>query len=200
MHMKIISNFPKIVSSCLIALAFQGVCSFAKAEPSPLHNQGWQLISLDGVGFKSDALPYFVFDEKGNVYGYGICNYFIGKFKSDASDEFLLTKLKRSNQPCEGDDDEIETRLMAAMLMSNRFEVDENQLTLMSDEQATLGFSPKPDLNKSELVKAATKVKARIGPSQSPRTKGKKTKAKKKTTTNKKVAVKKINKTASAKH
>lgn len=194
-----IFKLAKLLSGFCIAILLQGIYLPAYADTNPLYQHAWQLTEIDGVGFGSEVQPYFLFDEKGNVYGYGVCNYLIGKFKSDVSDEFLLTKLKRSNQDCQNDDDEIETKLMAAMLMSNRFEVDETELTLMSDDQKTLAFAPKHDLDKNALIKAASKVKARIESGQSTRKKGKKVKSKKKTTSIKKVGVKKAGKTPAIK-
>lgn len=158
--MKMLFKGRLFVSACLLLGLLQGFHSSAHAESSPLYERGWQLSALDGIGFKSENSPYFIFDEKGNVYGYGICNYLIGKFKSETSDEFLLTKLKRSNAQCEEEDEEIETKLMAAMLMSNRIQIDEAELTLMSDDQAMVAFIPKQDVNRAELMKAAGQVKS----------------------------------------
>jgi heat shock protein HslJ len=158
--MKMVFKGRLFVSTCLLIGLLHSFHSSAQSESSPLYERGWQLSALDGIGFKSENSPYFIFDEKGNVYGYGICNYLIGKFKSETSDEFLLTKLKRSNAQCEEEDEEIETKLMAAMLMSNRIQIDEAELTLMSDDQATVGFIPKQDVNRAELMKAAEQVQS----------------------------------------
>jgi len=197
--MKMITKLAKLLSSCFIAILLQGTYFSAYADSDALYQHAWQLTELNDMGFESDVQPYFLFDEKGNVYGFGVCNYLIGKFKSDISDEFLLTKLKRSNEDCQNDDDEIETKLMAAMLMSNRFEVDDSELRLMSDDQKTLAFAPKHDLDKNALIKAANKVKARIESGQSTRKKGKKVKSKKKTTSINKPGIKKVGKTTAIK-
>ena len=120
------------------------------------------------------------FQEDGNVYGYGACNYFAGKFKSNNDGEFLITQLKRSNETCDNDDD-IEVKLMASMLMSNRFKIEAGQLKLMSDQQLTVAFEPKADVNRNELIKQATLLKARKKVTSSERKKGKKQKGKKST-------------------
>jgi heat shock protein HslJ len=150
----------------------------AHADDNQIHQQAWQLVNLDRVAIQEKAKPYFWFAEDGNVYGYGACNYFAGKFKSNNDGEFLITQLKRSNETCENDDD-IEVKLMASMLMSNRFKIEAGQLKLMSDQQLTVAFEPKTDVNKSELIKQATQLKARKRVASSEHKKAKKQKGKK---------------------
>ena len=88
---------------------------------------------------------------------------FTGKFKSTIDGEFFITQLKRTNETCENDYD-IEVKLMASILMSNQFIIEAGQLKLMSDQQLTVAFEPKADLNRNELTKQATLFKARKKP------------------------------------
>jgi len=158
-------------------LCLQNLSLLAYADDNQIHQQAWQLITLDRVAIEEKTKPYFIFSEDGNVYGYGACNYFAGKFKSTIDGEFLITQLKRTNETCENDDD-IEVKLMASMLMSNRFIIEAGQLKLMSDQQLTVAFEPKADVNRSELIKQATLLKARKKSVVNERRKTKKLKAK----------------------
>jgi len=135
------------------------VVSFSiKAEESHIHQHVWQLTHLDQTAIAAENKPYFLFTENGDVYGYGVCNYFAGKFKINHEEDFLLTRLERSNNVCENDED-IEIKLMASMLMSNRFKIESNQLKLMSDEQWTAGFEPNFTADKNNLIKEASQLK-----------------------------------------
>lgn len=135
------------------------VVSFSiKAEESHIHQHVWQLTHLDQTAIAAENKPYFLFTENGDVYGYGVCNYFAGKFKINHEEDFLLTRLERSNNACENDED-IEIKLMASMLMSNRFKIESNQLKLMSDEQWTASFEPNFNADKNNLIKEASQLK-----------------------------------------
>ncbi len=168
----------RILTIATLFFCLQSISFLAHADDNQIHQQAWQLVNLDRVAIEEKAKPYFIFSEDGNVYGYGACNYFAGKFKSNNDGEFLITQLKRSNETCENDDD-IEVKLMASMLMSNRFKVEAGQLKLMSDQQLTVAFEPKADVNRNELIKQATLLKARKKVASSERKKGKKQKGKK---------------------
>ena len=168
----------RILAIATLFLCLQNLSFLAHADDNQIHQQAWQLVNLDRVAIQEKAKPYFWFAEDGNVYGYGACNYFAGKFKSNNDGEFLITQLKRSNETCENDDD-IEVKLMASMLMSNRFKIEAGQLKLMSDQQLTVAFEPKTDVNKSELIKQATQLKARKRVASSEHKKAKKQKGKK---------------------
>jgi heat shock protein HslJ len=168
----------RILTIATLFFCLQSISFLAHADDNQIHQQAWQLVNLDRVAIEEKAKPYFIFSEDGNVYGYGACNYFAGKFQSNNDGEFLITQLKRSNETCENDDD-IEVKLMASMLMSNRFKVEAGQLKLMSDQQLTVAFEPKADVNRNELIKQATLLKARKKVASSERNKGKKQKGKK---------------------
>lgn len=170
----------QILAIATLFLCLQNLSFLAYADDNQFHQQAWQLTTLDRVAIEEKAKPYFIFSEDGNVYGYGACNYFAGKFKSNNDGEFLITQLKRSNETCDNDDD-IEVKLMASMLMSNRFKIEAGQLKLMSDQQLTVAFEPKADVNRNELIKQATLLKARKKVTSSERKKGKKQKGKKST-------------------
>ncbi len=170
----------RILAIATLFLCLQNLSLLAYADDNQFHQQAWQLTSLDRVAIEEKAKPYFIFSEDGNVYGYGACNYFAGKFKSNNDGEFLITQLKRSNETCDNDDD-IEVKLMASMLMSNRFKIEAGQLKLMSDQQLTVAFEPKADVNRNELIKQATLLKARKKSASSERMKAKKQKGKKST-------------------
>lgn len=167
----------RILTIATLFFCLQSISFLAHADDNQIHQQAWQLINLDRVAIQEKAKPYFWFAEDGNVYGYGACNYFAGKFKSNTDGEFLITQLKRSNETCENDDD-IEVKLMASMLMSNRFKIEAGQLKLMSDQQLTVAFEPKADVNRNELTKQATLLKARKKVASSERKKGKKQRGK----------------------
>ncbi len=168
----------RILTIATLFFCLQSLSFLTHADENQFQHQAWQLVNLDRVAIEEKAKPYFIFSEDGNVYGYGACNYFAGKFKSNNDGEFLITQLKRSNETCENDDD-IEVKLMASMLMSNRFKVEAGQLKLMSDQQLTVAFEPKADVNRNELIKQATLLKARKKVASSERKKGKKQKGKK---------------------
>lgn len=170
----------RILAIATLFLCLQNLSFSAYADDNQFHQQAWQLTTLDRVAIEEKAKPYFIFSEDGNVYGYGACNYFAGKFKSNNDGEFLITQLKRSNEICENDDD-IEVKLMASMLMSNRFKIEAGQLKLMSDQQLTVTFDPKADVNRNELIKQATLLKARKKLASSERKRVKKQKGKKAT-------------------
>lgn len=170
----------RILGIATLFLCLQNLSLLAYADDNQIHQQAWQLITLDRVAIEEKTKPYFIFSEDGNVYGYGACNYFAGKFKSTIDGEFLITQLKRTNETCENDDD-IEVKLMASMLMSNRFIIEAGQLKLMSDQQLTVAFEPKADVNRNELIKQATLLKARKKPVANERKKTKKLKGKKAT-------------------
>jgi len=167
----------RILGIATLFLCLQNLSLLAYADDNQIHQQAWQLITLDRVAIEEKTKPYFIFSEDGNVYGYGACNYFAGKFKSTIDGEFLITQLKRTNETCENDDD-IEVKLMASMLMSNRFIIEAGQLKLMSDQQLTVAFEPKADVNRNELIKQATLLKARKKVASSERKKGKKQRGK----------------------
>lgn len=170
----------RILAIATLFLCLQNLSLLAYADDNQFHQQAWQLTILDRVAIEEKAKPYFIFSEDGNVYGYGACNYFAGKFKSNNDGEFLITQLKRSNETCDNDDD-VEVKLMASMLMSNRFKIEAGQLKLMSDQQLTVAFEPKADVNRNELIKQATLLKARKKSASSERMKAKKQKGKKST-------------------
>lgn len=170
----------RILAIATLFFCLQNLSLLAYADDNQFHQQAWQLTILDRVAIEEKAKPYFIFSEDGNVYGYGACNYFAGKFKSNNDGEFLITQLKRSNETCDNDDD-IEVKLMASMLMSNRFKIEAGQLKLMSDQQLTVAFEPKADVNRNELIKQATLLKARKKSASSERMKAKKQKGKKST-------------------
>ena len=170
----------RVLGIATLFLCLQKLSLLAYADENQFHQQAWQLITLDRVAIEEKAKPYFIFSEDGNVYGYGACNYFAGKFKSTIDGEFLITQLKRTNETCENDED-IEVKLMASMLMSNRFIIEASQLKLMSDQQLTVAFEPKADVNRNELIKQATLLKARKKPVANERKKTKKLKSKKAT-------------------
>jgi heat shock protein HslJ len=170
----------RILGIATLFMCLQNLSLLAYADDNQFHQQAWELITLDRVAIEEKAKPYFIFSEDGNVYGYGACNYFAGKFKSTIDGEFLITQLKRTNETCENDDD-IEVKLMASMLMSNRFIIEAGQLKLMSDQQLTVAFEPKADVNRSELIKQATLLKARKKSVVNERRKTKKLKGKKAT-------------------
>jgi heat shock protein HslJ len=170
----------RILGIATLFMCLQNLSLLAYADDNQFHQQAWELITLDRVAIEEKAKPYFIFSEDGNVYGYGACNYFAGKFKSTIDGEFLITQLKRTNETCENDDD-IEVKLMASMLMSNRFIIEAGNLKLMSDQQLTVAFEPKADVNRSELIKQATRLKARKKSVVNERRKTKKLKGKKAT-------------------
>lgn len=138
-----------------IALSLQHISFSAYADDNSIYQQAWQLVSLNNSSAQAPTKPYFLFTQDGKMYGYGTCNYFSGKFKSSSNGEFLITQLNRSNQNCDGNED-IEVKLMASILMSNRFQIENGQLQLLSEQSPTVTFEPKNDVNKTELIKQAS--------------------------------------------
>lgn len=141
-----------------IFLSIQSVSLIAHANDNAIYQQAWQLIGIDQSSLSDQSKPFFLFTEDGKMYGYGICNYFSGRFKSNSTGEFLITQLNRSNETCEGND-QIEVKLMASILMSNRFKIEDSQLQLLNEQATTVTFEPKNDVNKSALIKQATEMK-----------------------------------------
>ena len=146
------------VTAVTIALSLQSISFMAYADDNAIYQQAWQLTNLDRSGLSEQSKPYFLFTPDGKVYGYGICNYFLGKFKSNSSGEFLITQLNRSNETCENNE-QVEVKLMASILMSNRFKIEGGQLQLLNEQAPTVTFDPKNDLNKNEFIKQATQLK-----------------------------------------
>lgn len=175
-----------------MVLSLQGISLSAQADDSALYQQAWQLINLDNASAQAPARPYFLFTQDGKMYGYGTCNYFSGKYKSSSNGEFLITQLNRTNETCDGNE-QLEVKLMASMLMSNRFKIENTKLQLLNEQSPTVIFESKNDLNKSELIKQASSSKSPKEPQQS-RKKGSKNKHGKDGKRGKK-----INKTANAK-
>jgi len=143
-----------------IFLGIQSVSLIAHADDKAIYQQAWQLIGIDQSSLSGQSKPYFLFSEDGKMNGYGTCNYFSGRFKSNSTGEFLITQLNRSNETCEGND-QTEVKLMASILMSNRFKIEAGQLQLLNEQSPTVTFEPKNDVNKNELIKQATEVKSR---------------------------------------
>jgi heat shock protein HslJ len=141
-----------------IALGLQSISFTSFANDNAIYQQAWQLTNIDKSILSEQAKPYFLFTPNGKVYGYGICNYFSGKFKSNSSGEFLITQLNRSNETCENNE-QVEVKLMASILMSNRFKIEDGQLQLLNEQSPTVTFDPKNDVNKNEFIKQATQLK-----------------------------------------
>ena len=148
-----------------IALSLQNI-SFAAYADNGIYEQAWQLINLENSSTQAQTKPYFLFTQDGKMYGYGTCNYFSGKFKSSNDGEFLITQLNRTNETCDGNE-QVEVKLMASILMSNRFKIENGQLQLLNEQSPTVSFEPKSDVNKSELIHQATQSKSRKKSQQS---------------------------------
>ncbi len=146
------------LTAVTIALGLQSTSFMAFADDNAIYQQAWQLTNIDRSSLSEQSKPYFLFTPDGKVYGYGICNYFSGKFKSNSSGEFLITQLNRSNETCENNE-QVEVKLMASILMSNRFKIEGGQLQLLNEQGPTVSFEPKNDLNKNEFIKHATQLR-----------------------------------------
>ncbi len=109
----------------------------------------------DVTNLKDNA---FIFAANGIFSGFGGCNYFSGKFKANNQGDFLITTLKSSNEACSKNNDD-ETKLINALIMADQFKIQDNRLSLLSDELTLVSLDQSKEINIDELIQKSSNPK-----------------------------------------
>ncbi len=150
----------------LILVLSLGLCHPAQADSTnaeKLMAYAWQIHSLNLETMPSEQPPYFAFFEDGKFYGFGECNYFAGSYKLAEDGSFLISKMQVSRALCP-QNSALEVKMMGSLLMSSRMQIEERQLVLYTnsnasdEEKVSVVFEASEQIDRQQLRKQASHI------------------------------------------
>lgn len=144
----------------------------------PLTGQPWRLAELAGEPMLGEpAEPHLLFMNNGELIGFGGCNYFFGKYRTDDDGRVIVSSLRATHQQCP-ESSKQETTLLTSLMLADAVQLADEQLTFLLNGRNLLKLRAAPDLAVAELIKQGGQLKARKTRAHKARVKKKKGAAK----------------------
>jgi len=126
----------------LVGMALAGCTGVEDAPPDPLDDTSWLLVSLDGRASLPGTVITAVF-ERGSVHGSSGCNSFGASYETHG-DSIEIREIQSTLMACIEPDGAMdqEQEYLARLSSSERYQIADGRLQLMSSGQELLAFVP----------------------------------------------------------
>lgn len=149
----------------------------AVAANAGLTAQPWRLEELTGEAIADrQAAPYLLFTNGGELFGFGGCNYYRGKYRTREAGKIVISSLRASHQKCP-ETSQQETTLLTSLVLANTMQVADTGLAFALDGSPLLKLAPATDVPVKELLEQTKQLKSK---KKARKARGKKKKAGKK--------------------
>jgi heat shock protein HslJ len=127
----------------------------------PLTGQPWRLVELAGEPMPDEpAEPHLLFMNNGELIGFGGCNYFFGKYRTDDDGRIIVSSLRATHRQCPESSHQ-ETTLLTSLMLADAVQLADEQLTFLLNGSNLLKLRVAPDFAVAELIKQGGRLKAR---------------------------------------
>lgn len=133
----------------------------AAAPASSLTGTPWRLAELTGEPWpEGAAAPYLFFADPGELAGFGGCNYFVGKLRTEADGKLVVSSLRATHRQCP---DELgrEATLLTSLVLANGLELETGRLTFLLDGTPLMKLGEAPEISTAEVTEQGKLLKAK---------------------------------------
>lgn len=149
-------------SAPVVAAEQTGADLAATAVPAAsLTGTPWRLAELTGEPWpEGAAAPYLLFANPGELAGFGGCNYFIGRFRTEADGKLVVSSLRATHRQCPEAPGR-EAALLTSLVLANGLELEAGRLTFLLDGTPLMKLGEAPEISTAEVTEQGKLLKAK---------------------------------------